>query len=846
MLPLMQDRRALPIYQTEEAIVAAALGPGRFIVEAPTGSGKSTQVPQMLLDRGAAGAGQIVVLQPRRIAARLLAARVARERGVALGGEVGYRVRFEGAASAATRILYVTEGVLLRQLLDDPELRGVSVVLFDEFHERHLYGDVTLARAAELQRGARPDLRIGVMSATLDRGPLEAWLTPCAVVRSEGRQFPVAIEYLSKAEPDAPIWELAARAFERLAAEGLEGDVLVFLPGAYEIARTLAALRETPAARGRLLLPLHGELPPEAQDAAVAPSDTPKIICATNVAETSLTIEGVRAVIDSGLARIPRYDPRRGINTLLVEPISRASADQRAGRAGRLGPGRCIRLWTEREHRARPAAEAPEIHRLDLSEAILGLKAGGARDLTAFRWFEPPEPRVLERAEALLRDLGATDERGAITPLGRRMAEFPLHPRYARMLLEAGARGVVRTVALLAALTQGRGLLRRDGGREARDEREDRLGPAASDFFLLARAWNYARQCRYDPERCGRLGIQANAARQVGPLFDLFLRQAERAGLPVGEDAGADEDVQKCILAGFADHVARRLDGGTLRCALTHGRKGRLDRGSAVQDAPLLVAAEIREIEGRDVEVVLSLATAIREEWLDELFPGERREEIGVVYDRAAKRVLAVRRRMFRGLILDERPGGEPPAEAAAKLLADEAVGGSLQLAHWNETVEQWIARVNFVARAAPEAGVPAIGPAERRTLIERICLGAFSQKELRERPVWPAVRGWLNPAQQALVERLAPEHAVLPGGRRARILYSETGEPYLAAKIQDLYGLDASPRILGGRYPVTVQILGPNFRPVQITRDLEGFWRDTYPKVRQELRRKYPKHEWR
>lgn len=840
------DRRLLPLFAVEEELVAAARAHGRFILQAPTGSGKSTQAPQILLDRGVVGPGRIVVLQPRRIAARLLAARVARERGGTLGAEVGYQVRFEGAWSEATRILYVTEGVLLRRLLEDPELTGVSAVLFDEFHERHLYGDITLARVATLQRERRPELRIGVMSATLDLAPLEAWLAPCATIRSEGRQYPVHIEYLPKAEPDVPEWELAARAFERLAADGLEGDVLVFMPGAYEIARAIEAIRATPAARGRLVLPLHGELPPDQQDAAVAPAPQPKVIVATNVAETSLTIEGVRAVIDSGTARVPRYDPRRGINTLLVEPISRAAADQRAGRAGRLAPGRCIRLWTEREHRARPAAEMPEIRRLDLAEVALGLKASGVEDLNAFRWFEPPPPRALERAEALLRDLGATDERGALTPLGRRMAEWPLHPRYARMLIEAGARGCVRTVALIAALTQGRGLLRRRSDRDTRAEREDRLGPATSDFFLLARAWNYARQCRFDPARCERLGIHAHACRQVGPLYDLFLRQAERAGLPIGEEAGDEKEVRKCVLAGFADHVARRLDTGTLRCALTHGRRGRLDRASAVQDAPLIVAAEISEIEGRDIEVVLSLATAIEEEWLDELFPGERREETTVAFDRATRRVVALRRRMFRGLVLDERPGGDPPPEAAAALLAEEALAGGIELAYWNEAVEQWIARVNYVARMAPEHGVPAIGPAERRAMLEQICHGGFSQKDVRERPVLPVVRGWLSAAQQALVERMAPEHATLPGGRRVRVTYPEAGDPFIAARIQDLYGLETTPAILGGRQPLTVQILGPNFRPVQITRDLAGFWRETYPKVRQELRRKYPKHEWR
>ncbi len=412
----MADR--LPIYEIESDIVTSLKATKRLILQAPTGSGKSTQVPQMLLKHGLLGSGQVVILQPRRLAARLLASRVARELGVELGREVGYQVRFENCVSAATRIKFETEGILLRQLIQDPALRGIQAVIFDEFHERHLYGDITLARALDIQEQHRPDLLIAVMSATLDAGALEEYLsqvrrgglhepqissegnsgrrgTPpseffCSVLRSEGRVFPVDIGYLPRRSgPNPPpVWDLAADAFADFVRSGERGDVLVFMPGGFEIHQTIEAIRHTPESKGYILLPLHGELSPRDQDAAVARYEQPKVVVATNVAETSITIDGVRLVIDSGLARIPRYDANRGINTLLVEKISQASAEQRAGRAGRTAPGRCLRLWSRPEHDERAPRELPEIKRLDLAEVVLTLKAAGVGDLRQFRWLE--------------------------------------------------------------------------------------------------------------------------------------------------------------------------------------------------------------------------------------------------------------------------------------------------------------------------------------------------------------------------------------------------------------------------------------------------------------------------
>jgi ATP-dependent helicase HrpB len=847
----MINPKELPIYEIEGALRQKLTTGNRLIITAPTGSGKSTQVPQILLDHGLLGEGQVVILQPRRLATRMLAARVAQERRVKLGDEVGYQIRFDNISSERTSIKFETEGILLRQMLSQPDLKGVSAIIFDEFHERHLYGDITLARALQIQESSRPDLKLIIMSATLAVEDLGIYLKPCSLLTSEGRAFPVDIQYLPKPVDfeRTPVWEVAAEAFAQYGA-GSEGDVLVFMPGAYEITRTVQALQNLPAARGCLVLPLHGELSARDQDAAVESYDRRKIVVATNVAETSLTIDGIRLVIDGGLARVARFDPYRGINTLLIERISQASADQRAGRAGRTAPGRCIRMWTEREHYTRPLQELPEIKRLDLAEVVLTLKASGVEDIRTFRWLEPPEPKALDRAEMLLRDLGALDEQtGVITELGRRMLSFPVHPRYSRMLLAAHEYGCVRSVALIAALTQGRNLLVRRTGKDVSEDRDNLLGDdIESDFFLLMRAWSYADKNGYNLDRCRRLGIHAQSARQVGPLFEYFLKIANEQGLNVQSNQFSNEAIQKCVLVGFSDHVAHRLDTGTLRCLMVHGRKGVLARESVVQTAPLVVAAEVHEIEnsGGDLNVLLTLATAVKEEWLRELFPHDFSERLQAVYDPAAKRVYALKQVVFRDLPLESRRSDNPPQDQAAALLAEEVIKGTLTLKLWDHAVEQWIMRVNCLSKWCPDLQLPAISEEERRLMIQQVCLGSFSYKDIKEKSVWPVVKDWLSPAQVPLVDKYAPERINLPNERKARVTYVADASPYISVRIQDLYDVRETPKIAMGRVPVVVHILGPNQRPVQVTQDLAGFWKEHYPRIKQEMQRKYPKHEWR
>lgn len=844
---------SLPIWTIAERFTETIRDGGRrIVISAPTGSGKSTQVPHMLVDR-AGVAGQIVMLEPRRIAARMLAKRVAQERQSQLGREVGYQIRFDDCSSVATRIKFVTEAIIFRRLISNPRLDGIDAVVFDEFHERHLYTDITLGRILALQAAERPDLLMVAMSATLDADRLKDYLAPCAVLRAEGRTWPVAVTYLDRpADPRRiPVWDLAAAAAaDYIENDGGQGDILVFMPGAYEIGRTLKALRERPQTRDCALLPLHGELAPGEQDRALEPAARRRIVVSTNVAETSLTIDGVTLVIDSGLARIARYDHARGINTLLVEKISRAAADQRTGRAGRTAPGHCRRLWTQREQAERPPHETPEVCRVDLSEALLLLAASGIPDVRAFNWPDPPEPASIDRALLLLADLGAYDpEIKAITDMGRRMTTFPVHPRYARMLIEAGVHGAVREAALIAALTQERNLLLRRPDAATREHRERRFGDETdSDLLLLMRAWEAARDTGFDFDACDRLGIHAGAARQADKANTYFLRLAESAGLHVNNLPASVEAVQRCVLLGFADHVARCIDPGTMRYAMVHGRTATLARDSVVRGASLVVAAEVQEI-GRHMAgstVQLNLATAIRDEWLAVYFPKDVTTFATTVFDPDAGRVVLRRERRFRDLVLESRLGGEPSPDDAATLLAEEIVRERIKLKHWDHAVDQLLARLTLVRTNCPELNLALFDDDGRRLFLTDLCHGHVGARELRDVQVLPALRNWLGQKTLQALDRFAPERITLDNGRSAKVTYGGEGAPFIALRIQELFGVTRLPPVAQGRVPLVVRILAPNQRPVQVTNDLRGFWSAHYPRIKRELQRKYPKHEWR
>jgi len=836
----------LPIEEIRPGVVAVLQRTNRLIIKAPTGSGKSTRVPRMLLEEVFPRGGEILILQPRRLAARMLAARVAAEGGTRLGEEVGYQIRLERVASKKTRICFLTEGILLRRMLEDPFLDGVAAVILDEFHERHLHGDISLARVLDLQEQGRADLKVLIMSATLDGPGLQNYLGPTAeIIESAGRMHPVEIRYLAREPGDESPWDLAARLL-RAEFPKTSGHALVFMPGAYEIQRTVRALREEFSADVPIF-PLHGEMPARDQDEAVAVGERRKIIVSTNVAETSLTIDGVTLVVDSGLARVGAFDPQRGINTLLVEKISRAAAEQRAGRAGRTAPGLCLRLWTLRDQERRPEREIPEVHRLDLAETVLTLKACGVGDLEGFRWFDRPEDRALERAVLLLKDLGAlSQDAGELTATGRRMVSFPAHPRMARLLLEADKRGCAREAALLAALTQSRSLLAK-ADRRTEEAREDLFGGGESDFTFLFRAFEFARRAEFRTSVCREMGIHAETARQVARLFEQFLSLAQRSGLRMNERAAAEEDLGRCILAAFADQVGRRRSSGNYQCDLVHGRRGLLDRASQAGGSWLVVAAEIHEIgkTAGETEVRLGLVTAIEEAWLQELYPDDFHETQEVLFDSSQNRVVERRATIFRDLILRSSDRDATPGAPAAAVLAGVIRERGIKLEGWGEAEEQWIARVNFASRNFPELEIPAITAEDRGLLLEQFCEGAVCLRDVRDKPARGILRSWLRPDQAAAVDRLVPDRISLPGGKSAKVRYEENGEARVAVRIQELFGTTGGLSIGGGRIPLLIEVLAPNQRPVQVTRDLTTFWQETYPKLRQQLQRRYPRHRW-
>jgi ATP-dependent helicase HrpB len=841
----------LPIEEIREKLgKALRAGTKRIVIEAPTGSGKSTQIPQMLLEGGFLGdRGQVVILQPRRIAARMLAKRVAEERGGELGKEVGYTIRLDDQTSKETRIRFVTEGVLVRQMISRPRLDGVQAVICDEFHERHLYGDLTLGRILNLQEAGRSDLILIVMSATLETEKL-AKRIGAEVLRSEGRTFPVEIEYLKHREDlsGSGAAEVAAREAERLIRAG-KGDVLVFLPGGYEISR---ARRDLEARLGRseaVVLPLHGEMSPKDQDAALQKYDRPKVVVATNVAETSLTLDGVKAVVDCGLARMAKYDPRRGLETLLVERISHASAAQRAGRAGRTAPGICVRLETEMDWSKRAKVEEPEIRKLDLAEVALVLAAAGAGRLRDFRWVDAPEESSVVRAEKLLADLGATKGVGGeLTEKGKKMAGWPVHPRLARMLMEAGALGCLRGATGIAALLSGRPLLQRMAGRKGEGAEILWEGEEESDLFVWLRALRFAEREKFHPGACGRMGIHGGAAREAAAVRDRLLSVSVGMGLKVEETPATGEKLRKCVLAGFSDHLGRRLDGGTLRCRLSGGRGGTIARESVVRDRPLILAAEMKEIGRTDgeVEVILGLVTAVEESWLREMFPEDFSERSGLIFEENGRKVYQVEQKRFRDLVLEEKKRDVEAGSETAAVLAQAVLENKCAWPGWNAEAEGLLGRLEVVRGWAGQEEWPEWDEEAKRLVLELQCEGCLTWRQANERSALESIQAWLGKERMKRLEKLAPDRIGMPGGKFLKVLYGKGREPVVSGRIQELYGLEKTPRIGDGKVEVTVEILGPNRRPLQVTRDLGSFWKETYPKLKGELARKYPKHEWR
>jgi len=840
----------LPIDALLPDAVASLRGGTRLILRAAPGAGKTTRVPAALLDAGVAGGKQVVVLEPRRIAARAAAEFVAAARGGTVGAEVGYRVRFESRGGAATRLWFVTEGVLGRQLARDPFLEDVGVLVLDEFHERHLPGDVALAIARELQESVRPDLKLAVMSATLDTAALAAYLPGAALLTSAGRAFPVAIAHAG--ERDArPIALRVAASLSRLLAEGDDGgDVLVFLPGAAEIRRCAEALEPLARTHGLDVVPLHGELPLDAQRRVLRRGSRRRVVLSTNVAETSLTVEGVTAVIDSGLARVAEYDVRRGLNALLVAPISRAAAEQRAGRAGRTAAGRCVRLWTAAEQAARLPRETPEIRRLELSATALELRAWGAADLMRFGWLDAPRASAVAHAESLLQALGALDDHGGITPLGRELLAIAAPPRIARLLVEARRRDVGELGALLAALAAERDI--RSETRAFGGGGDARWAAASSDLLHRAELFGEAERAGFGEAICRRLDLDRGALRAVERARNAFQRGARRQLPPAapGRDdrdatnarAAGETRARKAILAAYVDRLCRRRAPGDARGLMIGGGGVVLDAHSVVRDAELFVAVDLDRGAGPEARV--RVASAVERAWLDELFPATIRVDDELYFDAAAQRVVRRVRTSFGDLVLEERGSAAVDRAAAGALLAAAARLDPVAAIDPGDEPRQLLDRLRFLRGALPELALPD-PDALLADAVVALCDGKRSFAELRRADVGAVLLGLLSGAQRHAVEREAPARLTLPSGRSVPIAYSADKAPVAAARIQEVFGLAATPRLAAGRVPLVLELLAPNQRPMQITHDLASFWRTGYVEVRKQLRGRYPKHAW-
>ncbi|MDP4781551.1 MAG: ATP-dependent helicase HrpB [Akkermansiaceae bacterium] len=842
----------LPIHEISAQLRTAAAANDRILLTAPTGSGKSTEVPGIIADLPEIK-GRVIVIEPRRMAARLLAGFVAKNRNVQLGKETGYAVRFDAKYTRDTKILYLTDGVFQRILQENPNLDGISAVIFDEFHERRLAVDIALARCLDLQENAHPDLRLIVMSATLETDNLTTYMAPVKKLTAGGRTFPVEILHRPHRQPqnhrqagpprEVPIWDQVAALTREAIAMPDPGNILIFLQGTHEIRRTIEVLGNISACRPYDIFPLYSALPPAEQERAIAPSAKPKIIVSTNVAETSLTIPGVRTVIDTGLARASAFDPRRGINTLLIRKISRAAADQRAGRAGRTAPGRCLRLWSTTDHSRREEFETPEVHRIDLAEAILLLKDAGTSEPRDFRWFDAPTEASLEKAETLLRQLHATDQENHLTDIGREMAAFPLEPRFARLLLAGEKFGCFAETAFIAAVVQGEGIFPKGKGGESR---KDFIFPDdPSDFAGEYRAFSSAEAMNFDPRRLSQLGIHARGSRDTAQIFRRLL--ALRGGSGSSPDFNSrHEAVAKAILSAFSDQLGIRLSQGNLACRLVGNRRGKLDDQSCARKSAAFVACEITEVEARETITHLRLATAIELPWLEELFPEDIATSDGASYDESRRRVVRRQQKKFRDLVLESKETDQNvPPDAAAEILASRVISGELVLKNWDAQVEQFTHRLACISKWMPELEMPTWTQEDRIAAISQICHGAVSYKEIKEALVWPVLNDWLSSHQRHLLDTHCPERIRLASGHTPKLTYHPENDPFCSAKVAQLVGTNRTPTICEGRIHLLVHILAPNQRPWQMTKDIPNFWANGYPQMKKELAGRYPRHPW-
>jgi len=840
----------LPI---DEALprVAAALAAGpACVLTAPPGSGKSTRVPPLVMGLVT---GQVYLLQPRRIAAKALARRIASEQGWKLGEEVGYRVRFDSVGGKATKLWVMTEGSLTRQLSTDPYLEGISAVILDEFHERSLHTDLAISYLRELQRTVREDLKLIVMSATIDAQTVAEFLGNCAIIEAPGRTYPVAVSNRQEL-PDVRLADSVTRAVSDALRDPDCGDILVFLPGMGEIRACERALLDSGIDRD--ICPLHGSLPPDVQDRALLPGPNPKIVLATNVAETSVTIPGVRTVIDTGTARVQRHNPATGLDELRLEPISKFSLDQRAGRAGRTAPGRCIRLSTPLTDARRPQATDPELHRVDLAGTLLVLRQMEYPDARVFPWFEPPGEVRLAAAEELLTMLGAiTAPFTALTPLGVKLASLPTHPRVGRLLLDAQAAGDARLGASLAALT---------GERDVRVQQ--RNGPAAmpavADVIDRLELLTLAEREGFHSGLRSR-GIEPQAAREAVQVRDDLLRAGKKPGsspalpgsaeLQLGWKDSKDSIIPRLLLAAYPDRVVKRAAPDANRGMMIGGVAVELDATSAVAarsghprpDLFLAIACQGLG-QGMRSSTVVRQAAELTEADIEAVFPGSIQRRERLTWDDQRQQVTGQIGWFYRDLAIRMARDTQPDPVNVAAFLAERLAPEAAAVLAADEDAAMWLARYRWLRTLAPDLDLPP--EPDAATVIAGLCTGCRGRAEVIAKPKIDALQAGLTWQQTRQLDDWAPTHLPVPTGNLIKLDYTSASleqPPVLAVRLQELFGQPTTPTLANGRCGVLLHLLGPNYRCEQVTRDLSSFWANTYPQVRKDLRGRYPKHSW-
>lgn len=821
----------LPVHQALPQLVTALRGKGCLVLTAEPGAGKTTRVP-LFLSEAMNLPGEVIVAEPRRLAARLAASYVATLSGSPLGKRVGYSVRFEEVASAETRVHYVTEGLLLRRLVAEPQLSNVSCVVLDEFHERHLATDELLTLLVELRK-RRPDLLLVVMSATLDPGPLQSFLGGCPHVHVPGKSFPLTVHH--ELEVDERLLEKRVSSAVRQALRSHEqGDILVFLPGTSEIFAAQDALNS--AEFGVTVCPLYGELPLEAQRLAVTAQANRRVVLSTNVAESSVTVDGVRIVIDCGLSKVASVSPWSGRSVLRAEPISKNSAIQRAGRAARQGPGTVYRLYTEAQFKSLSDHDSPEIQRTDLAPLVLDLAALGLADPLALAWLSPPPAPALAAATELLRQLGAVRD-GRLTPVGQYVADSPLPPRCARVLLEGKRLGIEEHARLAVALLSERDV-------RTRDQRTNDLPTEASD---LVERLDRTLECDFGRQRPA-FGVDRSRLSAVRKVFDQLKPRRPR---PEENDDylsadERDERLGKALLSGFGDRVGKRKTERGNDIVLRDGSSARLSDQSVVRVAPFMLALDVDEQQrGRTTTPVVRLASAVQPEWLLEVFSDEIGAVEELVFDVQKQRVESSSRLTLGSVSLEEsRLPAKPSAEAGA-LLFGYARNQRAQLFGKDSHVDNLRHRLRLLAQYEPSLGLASITEWDDETLLRRACEERTSFAELEQLDFASWITEQLTPPQYQALHNLCPERVQLKTGHTLEVHYEQDKPPWIQARIQDFFGQDKTPRVLRDKVPLTIHLLAPNKRPVQVTNDLESFWTRHYATVRKELRQRYPRHHW-